>query len=57
MIAGNGYLLHHCGVPEHVLQQHPKLSPKTCLIISLLAMNPLKRNNEMDVSEKESLAP
>ena len=32
VICGNGHVLHHCGVPERVLKEHPDMS--TCLIVS-----------------------
>lgn len=34
IIAGNGHLLHYCGVPERVLRENPGLKSETCLIIS-----------------------
>lgn len=34
VIAGNGHLLHYCGVPERVLEEHPQLAKDSCLIIS-----------------------
>jgi SAM-dependent methyltransferase/uncharacterized iron-regulated protein len=34
VIAGNGHLLHYCGVPERVLAKQPELAPETCLVIS-----------------------
>jgi uncharacterized iron-regulated protein len=34
VIAGNGHLLHYCGVPERVLKEHPELAKDTCLVIS-----------------------
>ena len=34
VIAGNGHVLHYCGVPERVLKMHPELSDETCVIVS-----------------------
>jgi SAM-dependent methyltransferase len=34
VIAGNGHLLHYCGVPERVLGEHPELALDACLVIS-----------------------
>jgi len=34
VIAGNGHLLHYCGVPERVLRENPELAADTCLVIS-----------------------
>ena len=34
VIAGNGHLLHHCGVPERVLKNNPEIAAETCLVIS-----------------------
>ena len=34
VIAGNGHLLHYCGVPERVLKENSHLKSETCLIIS-----------------------
>jgi SAM-dependent methyltransferase/uncharacterized iron-regulated protein len=34
VIAGNGHLLHYCGVPERVLNEHPALAKDSCLVIS-----------------------
>jgi SAM-dependent methyltransferase/uncharacterized iron-regulated protein len=34
VIAGNGHLLHYCGVPERVLRVNSDLASDTCLIIS-----------------------
>lgn len=34
VIAGNGHLLHYCGVPERVLRENPKMAADTCLVIS-----------------------
>lgn len=34
VIAGNGHLLHYCGVPERVLRDNVDLTPDTCLVIS-----------------------
>ncbi|MGK3742467.1 MAG: putative iron-regulated protein [Bacillariaceae sp.] len=34
VIAGNGHLLHYCGVPERVLRENPEMATDTCLIIS-----------------------
>lgn len=34
VIAGNGHLLHYCGVPERVLNEHPELASDSCLVIS-----------------------
>ncbi len=34
VIAGNGHLLHYCGVPERVLKAHPELAMDSCLVIS-----------------------
>lgn len=34
VIAGNGHLLHYCGVPERVLRENAELKPETCLVIS-----------------------
>mmetsp|Transcript_8957 Transcript_8957/g.21871 ORF Transcript_8957/g.21871 Transcript_8957/m.21871 type:complete len:632 (-) Transcript_8957:78-1973(-) len=34
VIAGNGHLLHYCGVPERVLRENPEMAADTCLVIS-----------------------
>jgi hypothetical protein len=34
VIAGNGHFMYYCGIPERVLEQHPELAQKTCLIVS-----------------------
>jgi SAM-dependent methyltransferase len=34
VVAGNGHLLHWCGVPERVLNSNPGLSNQTCVIVS-----------------------
>ena len=34
VIAGNGHFMYYCGIPERVLEQHPELAEKTCLILS-----------------------
>eukprot|EP00536_Pseudo-nitzschia_multiseries_P008991 jgi/Psemu1/66787/estExt_Genemark1.C_2410033 len=34
VIAGNGHLLHYCGVPERVLRDNPEIAAETCLVIS-----------------------
>lgn len=34
VIAGNGHLLHYCGVPERVLDAHPEIADDSCLVIS-----------------------
>ncbi len=34
VIAGNGHLLHYCGVPERVLSENPEMAADTCLVIS-----------------------
>jgi len=34
VIAGNGHLLHYCGVPERVLRENPEMASDTCLVIS-----------------------
>lgn len=32
VIAGNGHVLHYCGVPERVLQAHPEIADETCVV-------------------------
>jgi len=34
VIAGNGHLLHYCGIPERVLRENPEIAADTCLVIS-----------------------
>lgn len=34
VIAGNGHLMHYCGVPERVLRENPEMAADTCLVIS-----------------------
>ena len=46
VIAGNGHLLHYCGVPERVLKEHPELAKDTCLVISESTENGKELDNE-----------
>lgn len=41
VIAGNGHVLHYCGVPERVLIKHPNLAAETCVIVSTSTSTPL----------------
>ena len=34
VIAGNGHLMHFCGVPERVLKENPEIASDACLVIS-----------------------
>lgn len=58
VIAGNGHLLHYCGVPERVLRENPGMAADTCLVISEnTTSNSIKGDNpggdeNLDDSEK-----
>jgi 2-polyprenyl-3-methyl-5-hydroxy-6-metoxy-1,4-benzoquinol methylase len=34
VIAGNGHVMHYCGVPERVLQENPTIANETCLAVA-----------------------
>lgn len=34
VIAGNGHVMHYCGVPERVLSVNPGIASQTCLVVS-----------------------
>ena len=54
VIAGNGHLLHYCGVPERVLRENPKMAADTCLVISENTTSESLIGKEQNTRNKDS---
>ena len=52
VIAGNGHLLHYCGVPERVLRENPEMAADTCLVISENTTSDSVMGNNMEDKEE-----